>query len=100
MWQGLPQTRARLQKLPVVEKPGKGEEELLQRFSRSWLALDETLLTVALVLRLWDAARFPPVQGKWILAAAAHVSGGSPASNESWRRPLQAFHSEPSSPRP
>ena len=59
------------------KKSGKGEEELLQRFSRSWLAIDETFLMAGLVLWPWGAASFPPTQGKWILAAAADMSGGS-----------------------
>lgn len=68
MWQSLPQTRARLQKVPVVEKTsGKGEEELLQRFSRSWPAIDETFLMVDLVLKPWGAL------------AVSHVTLLSPA---------------------
>lgn len=59
------------------KKSGKGEAELLQRFFRGWLAINETFLIVGLVLWPWGAVSFPPTQGKRMLTAAADVNRGS-----------------------
>lgn len=72
--QGLPQARAQLQKVPVVENKSlaKGKRNCCNG------SLEASWLSMRLVLQPWGAASFPPTQGKWILAAAAPVEQREP----------------------